>query len=62
MPNYERFGRFLFGALLIGSYFFSWGKWIAVALGTLFLVTSAQGLCINCKYKKLLNNIKEKMK
>ena len=59
MPAYERFGRFLFGVLLIGSCFISWGRWIALGLGVLFLVSSAQGLCVSCKCKQAINNINQ---
>ncbi len=56
MPPHERFSRFLFGVLLLGSFFFVWGKWVAVALGVLFVVSSLHGLCLGCKCKQALNN------
>jgi hypothetical protein len=56
MPTDERFSKFLFGALLISSFFVSWGRWLALLLGVLFIASSIYGLCVSCKCKQFLNN------
>lgn len=53
MPPEEIFSRTLFGVLMIGSTFVSWGKWLVLALGILFLISASQGFCWTCFiYKK----------
>lgn len=63
MSEAERFSKFLFGVLLIMSFFVPWGKWLALMLGTLFLVSSLHGVCVGCKCKEqLVNNINKEKK
>lgn len=52
----ERFTKIVFGMVLIGSLFFSGGKWIVLVLGILFLVSAAWGICWSCKVAKLFSN------
>lgn len=50
MKPEERFTRALFGVIMIGSVFFSWGKWVVAALGALFIASAACGApCLLCK-------------
>ena len=50
----ERQTRAFVGGLLIISAFFSVGKWIAIAIGALFLISSKWGYCAtNALFKKL---------
>lgn len=57
MPQEEVFTRTLFGVILIGSFFFSWGKYVALILGILFLISAYQGICLTCMfYKKYFKN------
>ena len=50
----EKFTRTVFGVLLVASFFFSWGKWIVLMLGVLFLMSVATGWCSTCwAYNKL---------
>jgi len=54
MPPEERFTRTVFGVIMIGAAFFSWGKWIVLILGILFLISAWQGYCATCEmYKKM---------
>lgn len=48
----ERFAKTVFGVILILSVFLSWGKWLVLALGLLFLVSAAWGICWSCKISK----------
>ena len=48
MPPEERFTRTLFGIILIGAAFVSWGKWATLILGILFLISAWQGFCATC--------------
>ena len=52
MKPEERFTRTLFGIIMIGSAFVSWGKWIVFVLGILFLVSAWQGYCATCEMYK----------
>ena len=59
MPPEERFTRTVFGVILILSAMVSWGKWVALILGMLFLISAWQGYCATCQmYKKLLKEKK----
>ncbi len=54
MPPEERFTRTFIGIVLVLSAFISWGKWAALILGVLFLLSAWQGVCFMCEiYKKL---------
>lgn len=56
MPPEECFTRTLFGAIMIGATFVSWGKWVTLVLGVLFLISASQGVCLTCVwYKKFFN-------
>lgn len=49
----ERFTRTVFGVIMIVSAFISWGKWVTLVLGVLFLISAWQGYCVTCElYKK----------
>jgi hypothetical protein len=55
MPPEEVFTRTLVGCILIGSSFFSWGRWVSLALGILFLTSVLTGVCLTCiLYKKFI--------
>ena len=54
MPPEERFTRTTFGAIMILSFFVSWGRWVILVLGVLFLISAWQGYCATCEmYKKM---------
>ncbi len=54
MPPEERFTRSVFGVILGVSFFFPWGRWVALVLGILFLMSAWQGYCVTCEvYKKM---------
>ncbi len=48
MKPEEIFTRSVFGVIMIGAAFISWGKWVTLVLGVLFLISAAQGFCITC--------------
>ena len=48
MKPEEVFTRLVFAFLLIGSSFFSWGRWVALVLGVLFVISALQGFCLTC--------------
>ncbi len=53
MKPEEIFTRTVFGLIMIGSAFVSWGKWVVLVLGICFLISALQGFCITCViYKK----------
>ena len=53
MPPEECFSRTLIGCILVISAFFSWGRWVSLVLGILFLVSVLTGVCLTCLlYKK----------
>ena len=52
MPTEERFTRTVFGVILILSACVSWGKWVALILGILFLISAWQGYCVTCAWYK----------
>ncbi|MBP9854921.1 MAG: DUF2892 domain-containing protein [Candidatus Omnitrophica bacterium] len=55
MPAEEVFTRTFFGVVLILSAFISWGRWITLVLGILFLLSAYQGFCLTCYlYKKFV--------
>jgi len=57
----ERFTKTLFGVVLILSFFVSGGKWLALSLGFLLLVSAAWGICWSCKISKLFGKPKVKI-
>jgi len=59
MPPEERFSRTLFGVIMILSAFVSWGKWVILVLGILFLVSVQLGYCATCEMYKKLNKSKQ---
>jgi len=53
MAPEEVFTRTVFGLIMIGVTFISWGRWVTFVLGVLFLVSAFQGFCLTCfLYKK----------
>lgn len=54
MKPEERFTRTLFGIIMMGSVFFSWGKWVVAVLGGLFIASAACGICWGCEVSKRL--------
>ena len=48
MPPEECFTRALFGVIMILAVFVSWGKWVTLTLGILFLISAFQGFCLTC--------------
>jgi pentapeptide MXKDX repeat protein len=59
MSESERFSKFFFGILLVISFLLPCGKWLALLVGALFLVSSVHGLCVGCKCKQFLNTKKQ---
>jgi len=56
----DKFTRTVFGIIMIGAFFVSWGKWITMLLGILFLISAVTGYCVTCElYKKLIGKCKE---
>lgn len=55
MPPEERFTRTFVGIILAVSSFFVWGKWAALALGILFLVSAWNGFCFTCELCRKFN-------
>ena len=50
----DRFTRTLFGVIMILSAAVSWGKWVTLVLGVLFLISAWEGYCVTCElYKKM---------
>jgi hypothetical protein len=59
MPPEEVFTRTVFGIIMIASAFVSWGRWVMLVLGVLFLVSAFQGICLTCVfYRKFLKSSK----
>lgn len=57
MPPEERFTRTVFGVIVILSTFVSWGKWVTLTLGVLFLISAWHEYCATCEmYKKISQN------
>ncbi len=52
MPPEERFSRTLIGVLLIAVTFFEWGKWVAMVLGMMFILSAWLGYCFTCELYK----------
>ena len=49
----EKFTRKFVGIMLILATFVTWGKWVSLVFGILFLVSAFQGYCLTCEiYKK----------
>ena len=60
MKPEEIFTRTLFGLVLIGASFFSWGRWISLVLGILFLLSASLGFCLTCYlYKKFVKDSRQ---
>lgn len=60
MPPEEVFTRTVFGLIMIAAAFVSWGRWVTLVLGVLFLISAFQGFCITCVfYKRFLGKKKE---
>ena len=57
MTREERFTRTVMGVLLIGASFVSWGKWVSLALGILYLISAWLGYCATCEMYKKFNKI-----
>lgn len=58
MPEEERFTRSFFGVIMILCAFVSWGKWVILTLGVLFLLSAWLGYCATCEaYKKLMKKL-----
>ncbi|OGX31587.1 MAG: hypothetical protein A2787_09955 [Omnitrophica WOR_2 bacterium RIFCSPHIGHO2_01_FULL_48_9] len=55
MKPEERFTRTFCGILLILSALVSWGKWIALSVGILFLISAWLGYCATCEVYKKIN-------
>lgn len=56
----DRFTRYVFGILLVGSFFLGGAKWMALILGGLFLISAATTFCITCEfYKKFIGKCEE---
>ncbi len=53
LPPEDRFTRTVFGIIMIAAAFVSWGRWVTLVLGVLFLISAWQGYCVTCElYKK----------
>ena len=61
MKPEEVFTRTVFGVLLVIAAFLSWGRWITLSIGILFLISAFQGFCLTCflyrKFSKEKENI-----
>jgi len=53
MPIEEIVTRVIFGFLLVGASFFSWGKWVSLSIGILFILSASQNFCLSCYLSKL---------
>jgi hypothetical protein len=51
----EVFTRTLFGIIMVLAAFVSWGKWVTLVLGVLFLISASQGFCVTCVLYKMFN-------
>ena len=51
MKSEERYGRTVFGLMMMLAAFVSWGKWVVFALGFIFVVSAWQGYCSTCQSK-----------
>ena len=60
MPPEERFTRTVFGIILILSAGVTWGKWVALMMGILFIFSAWQGYCVTCAWYKKFNKEKSK--
>ena len=56
----DRFTRTVFGVIMIASVFVSWGRWITMVLGILFLISAWQGYCVTCEMYKKYQKTKSK--
>ncbi len=53
MKPEEKFTRTCVGVLLIAAFFVSWGKWLSLVVGVLFLLSATYGYCMTCElYRK----------
>ena len=52
MPPEEIFTRILVGIVLLISAFVSWGSWVALIVGILFLLSALSGVCLTCLFYK----------
>ena len=50
MPPEEVFTRTLFGIIMIAAFFVSWGRWVTLVLGIMFLISAVQGVCLTCVF------------
>jgi len=55
MPPEEVFTRTLFGIIMVLAAFVSWGKWVTLVLGILFLISASRGFCVTCVLYKMFN-------
>lgn len=59
MPPEERLARTVFGVVMVGAAFVSWGKWIVFMLGIMFLLSAWLGYCSLCEAgRKIFNKNK----
>ena len=59
MPAEEFFSRILFGILLIAAFFVPGGRWLALILGILFIISALSGICLTCQlYRHLFGTPK----
>lgn len=61
MKPEERFSRTVVGILMITAAFVSWGKWLSLVLGILFLVSAWLGYCFTCELYKIFNKSNSKI-
>jgi hypothetical protein len=54
MPPEEVFSRILFGVLLIAAFFIPNGRWIALVMGILFIISALSGVCLTCHLYRVL--------
>jgi len=54
MPPEEVFSRILFGVILIAAFFLPQGRWLALILGILFILSALSGICLTCHLYRIV--------
>ena len=59
LPAKFKFTRTVFGIIMVGAAFVTWGRWVTAILGALFIISAATGWCITCEIYTTLTNSKK---